>query len=241
MPRPTGRRRISLPLAAAAFTAVLILVGALVWFRPFLARQEQPFAEVPAPAALFVSSAFSLAPHSEACMNSVTITPQSEVAEFTVRPTTPTPSGGPPLELRLQASGYEARTTIPGGYPGGAGAVPIKPPKRSQIGNVCFRNLGKSTALLDGTTELRTLSRPLVAVDGRPVYGDIALAFRKGHRQSLVDRLGEAFAHASNLTDRLVPAWLIWLIAVVVAFGVPAAIIAAFYRALREDEARATG
>jgi hypothetical protein len=45
------------------------------------------------------------------------------------------------------------------------------------------------------------------------------------------------FDHASNLTDHLVPAWLIWAIAVIVALGVPAATLAAFCLALREDEA----
>jgi len=52
---------------------------------------------------------------------------------------------------------------------------------------------------------------------------------------SVLTELGVLFGHASNLTDGLIPVWLIWLIAPLVAFGVPIALILAFYSALLED------
>jgi hypothetical protein len=219
--------------------AVLILAGALIWFRPFLTQEEQRVAETPAPGAIFALTTFPLAPRGEACMSGVTITPQSQLAQFLVRPATPTPSGGPPLELRLEAPGYHSALPIGGGYPGGTATVPITPPHREEIGTVCFVNRGATVALLTGSAEARTISRSPLTIDGRRVTGDIGLAFRESTPQSLLGDLGEAFAHASSLTDHLLPAWLIWVIAIVVAFALPSAIVVAFLRALREDEAAA--
>ena len=170
-------------------------------------------------------------------MSSVAMTPASRVASFLLRPEKRTPAGGPPVELMLSAPGYRATLHVPGGYPGGSVALPIAPPRRAELGTACFVNRGKSVVLFDGTTEPRTVSRSHVLLDGHAAVGDIALTFYDSGSRSLAGHLGEVFDHASNLTDRLIPVWLIWLLAVLVAFGVPLAVTAAFYLSLREDEA----
>jgi hypothetical protein len=137
----------------------------------------------------------------------------------------------------LSAPGYRATLAVPGGYPGGGVALPIAPPRRAEIGTACFVNRGSTTALLDGTTEPRTVSRSRTQIDGRTVVGDIGLTFLEARPTSLLEHMGEIFDHASNLTDTLVPAWLIWVLAVLVALGVPAAVVTALWRSLREDEA----
>jgi hypothetical protein len=219
--------------------AVLILAGALIWYRPFLTRQQQPVASVPAPAGLFSLANFAVPPRGVACLSEVTLTPKAELAQFIVRPATPSPHGGPPIDLVLSAPSYHYVASVAGGYPGGSGTLPITPPKREEIGSACFVDKGNSAAVLTGTTERRTISRSQMKVNGRAVVGNIGLTFLQTQPQSIADRLGEVFAHASNLTDHLVPAWLIWVLAVVVAFTIPIATVAAFYRALREDEAAA--
>jgi hypothetical protein len=221
---------------AGALVAVLILAGALIWFRPFLTSKHQQIAEVPAPAALAVVSEFPVPPHGEACMSSVTVVPAGRIAEFKLRPAKPTPRGGPPVELVLSAPGYRATLSVPGGYPGGGVTLPIAPPKRAEIGKACFLNRGTTTVLLDGSTESRTVSRSPVEIDSRPVVGDIELTFLKSRPSSLLKSLGVLFGHASNLTEGLIPVWLIWTLTVLVAFGVPTAIVTAFWHALREDE-----
>ncbi|HEX5309225.1 MAG TPA: hypothetical protein VFW38_09125 [Solirubrobacteraceae bacterium] len=236
MPERPTNRTLRLPLIAAAAMAVLILAGALIWFRPYLTEKRPVISEVPAPSALFALTEFPLAPHGQACMSSVGINPTSRVAEFHLRPAKSTPAGGPPVELVLSAPGYRATLHVPGGYPGGSVALPIAAPKRATIGTACFVNRGRTTVLLDGTTEPRTVSRSTVSVDDRTTPGDIALTLTDSQPRSLLDRLDEIFGHASNLTDRLVPVWLIWLIAALVAFGVPVGMVLAFYRGLREDE-----
>jgi hypothetical protein len=247
MPSPGSKPRApslsGLPSApaAAALSVALLLVGALVWFVPFLTTAHQPVAEVPAPAALSVLTPFPVAPRTQACMYPVTVTPGSEIAQFGLRPAAPSASGGPPVELVLSARDYHATLAVPGGYPGGSVALPIAPPRRAEIASACFVNRGVTTVLLSGTNEARTLAAPETTIAGRPASGDIALTFLRARQISLLDRLGEVFGHASNLTDDLVPSWLIWIIAFVIAFGVPAAAVAALYRALREDEVPAAG
>jgi hypothetical protein len=242
---PTGRplraRLLAPPVAPAALAAALILLGGLIWFRPYLTTPRGAVADVPAPSAMFAVTEFPVPPHEQACMQSVAVEPDSRIAEFQLRPARLTPGGGPPVELVLSAPGYEGVVHVPGGYPGGGVTLPLNPPTHSIIGTACFINRGKSTVLLDGTTEPRTVSRSSTSINGKTVVGDIALTFLDNRQRSLLAQLGEVFGHVSVLTDHLLPVWLIWLLAVLVALGVPAATIAALYVALREDVPAAVG
>jgi hypothetical protein len=242
---PRGPLRTAHPGRAALATAlagVLILTGSLVWFMPYLTRKQQPVAGVPDPAALLAVSEFAVPAHQQACMSAVTVEPDSRLAAFQLRPAKATPGGGPPVELVLSAPGYRGVVEVPGGYPGGGVELPLSPaPRSAVIAEACFLNRGSTVVLLDGTTETRTVSRSATLVNGRPVPGDIALTLLQGSPQSLLDRIGEAFGHASNLTDRLIPVWLIWVLALLVAFGVPISMLGAFYLALQEDELTSAG
>ena len=151
---------------------------------------------------------------------------------------------GPPVELLLNAPGYRATAQVPGGYLGGSVTLAFNPPRHAVIGSACFINRGHSTVLLDGTTEPRSVSRSATQVAGKPVVGDIALSFLDSQPHTLVSRLSEVFEHASRLTDHLIPAWLVWALAIIVALCLPSATVLAFYLALRtsaEEEARGTG
>lgn len=75
-----------------------------------------------------------------------------------------------------------------------------------------------------------------MTIAGRAVPGGITLEFLQGRLRTLFGQLGEVFDHASNLTDGLVPQWLVWLIAIAVALCVPLAMVLALFLALREDE-----
>jgi hypothetical protein len=239
--RALSARRPGLALSAAPLLVALVLFGALVRLAPYLTRASQPVAQAPAPSALFALSEFALAPGEQACMNAVTIDPHSEVAQFRLRPPKPTLSGGPPVELVLRGAGYRSVAHVAGGYPGGAVGLAFTPPRRTLIGEACFVDRGRTPVLLDGTSEPRTISRSALLIGGKRVVGDVALTFLESRSRTQLQRLGEIFAHASNLTDRLVPVWLIWVLAVLVAGGVPVAVVVAFYRALLEDEAAAAG
>jgi hypothetical protein len=233
---------VSRPVLGAALLCVLVLAGAGAWFVPYLTSGRQFVAEVAGPPALFEVTEFAVPAHEEACMDSIALDPQSDLATFFFRPAKQTPQGGPPLQLVLSATGYRGVVDVPGGYHGGSATLPITPPPtRTLLGTACFVNRGATTVLLDGTTEPRSVSRSYTEISGKPVVGDIALSFLSDRSQSLLDHAGEVFKHASNLTDRLVPVWLLWVLAVLVAIGVPVGMIAAFYVSLREDGASAPG
>jgi hypothetical protein len=216
--------------------ATFVLIGAAIWFRPFLGNDRQVVSEVPGPAGLFSVAEFTVPAKASACMTSVGIDINSRFAEFTVHPSVSTPAGGPPIQFSLSAPGYRSSVRIPKGYPGGVAKVAVTPPKQDVIGTACFANLGKTPAIFAGSSEPRTTTRSKTSIDGRTLTGGIALVFSDRQSGPLLQRLNEVFDHASNLTDRLVPSWLIWILALLVAFGVPIAVIAAYCLAVSVDQ-----
>jgi len=238
MPRLLARlRRLGRPTLATALAGLLLLAGGLVWFVPYLLRKQVWLAGVPDPPALFQVTEFPLAPHGEACLKDVTIDANARLARLALRPKPPNKLG-PPVDLILRAGAYRGVMHVPGNYGGGLAELPVEPPPgRAAVGTACVVNVGSKPVLLDGTNETRTLSRSTTILEGKPVPGDIALTFIDNRPRRLIRKLGEVFAHASNLTDGLVPVWSIWILAVLVGVGVPAGVLGAFYRALREDEA----
>lgn len=234
MPSP-GQPRYA--LTAAAFMALLIVLAGLLWFRPYITRVERPIAGTPTPPAMLAVTQFQVLPGSQACMSTITMEPDMGFAEFDLWPAKRGPHGGPPVEVTLRASGYLARANVPGGYPGGSVALPVAAPHHTEIGSVCFFNRGHTAVLLNGTTEPRTVaSRTGTTIAGRSVAGDIALTFLAAKSSSPLEDLGRTFEHASNLTDRLVPVWAIWILAVVCVLFVPIGIVAAFYLSLKAAE-----
>jgi len=241
MPRPSIRALARIHRRAAllaALGAILVLAGALIWFRPFLTRiTPQPTADVPTPSALLAVTEFAVPAHQQACMQSVSVEPNSSIADFQLRPAKATKAGGPPVQLILTAPGYRATVNVPGGYPGGGVTLPLSAtPPHPVIAQACFLNRGTSTVLLDGTSEPRTVARSTTFIEGHTVVGDIALTFLSAQPSSLLDELDHAFGHASDLTDQLVPVWLIWILSVLIAFGVPLSVLAAFYLALAGED-----
>jgi len=227
--------RIGIARLCGTVMVLLVIAGVLRWFVPFLTRGMTSIAEVPSAPPLFQATSFSVPPGKQACMVVVTVTPDSHFALFGLRPDKSTSSGGPPVLLKLDGAGYHSSVSVPGGYPGGTVTLPLVPPKHPVITTACFLNKGRTTVALTGTTEVRTVSRTYMAIDGRSVYGDVALTFIRSKSETLWDRVGDIFIRASNLTDGLIPPWAMWILAIVIALGVPTATMMAFYRALTED------
>ena len=239
MSRRLMLRRPSLATGCAALMAVLLLAGALAWYLPPLRAHTRPMAEVPAPPALFFAARLSVPAHRRACQRSVTVTSDSRVAQFDLFPAPGATSGGPPIRFTLGAPGYHAQADVSGGYPGGAAALPITPPPHDVIATACFANLGSAPLILVGSTEGRTVARPApVTIGHRSINGDVVLSFSQGRSAATFRQLETLFLHASRLVDGLVPPLIIWLVALLTGFGVPLAVIAAVWLALREDPRR---
>jgi hypothetical protein len=228
-----------MPARATALAALVMLAGALIWFLPYLTRKQIWPAGVPDPPALFAVTEFPLNPHGQACLSDVTINADTRLAQIALRPKPPNKLG-PPVDVVLTSGSYRGVMHVPGNYGGGIAALPVEPaPSRDLVGTACFIDVGSKPVLLDGTDETRTLSRSTTTLEGRSVPGDIALTFIDNRPHALARKLAETFAHASNLTDGLVPVWLIWILAVLVGAGVPLGALAAFYLVLNEEESGA--
>jgi hypothetical protein len=230
---PDTRLRPGTGRAAAWLAAAVLVAGVLLLIGSYLLHKERPIAGTPAPRALFHATIFSLPPRQSACMSPLTFSPKGRTLALQFGETSAA-GGSPPIDVRLTAPGYRASAHVAGGSEEQA-QVPVHSPRRFVIGSACLTNRGTAPALLAGSTELRSRSRVAMTIGGRPVAGDIALTFLANKSQSRLSRIGEVFEHASILTDRLIPVWLVWIIAVLTVLSVPLATVALFYRALRED------
>lgn len=236
---PLGVPRLA--VLATVLIAAGVLLGALLWFRPYLTKKQASVSAVPAPNALTAINPYPLAPGQQVCMTSVAVEPNSLAAQFQLHPAKPGPQGGPPVTMVLSAPGYRSVSQLAGGYPGGLATVSMTPPRHSLLGTACFIDRGNTGVVLLGSAEARTVSRSATSIAGVSVVGDVSLTLLDTRPGSLLEQAGTIFGHASNLTDHLIPVWLVWILAVLVLCGVPLGIIAAFYTALREDEAPAPG
>lgn len=236
--RNVRRRIASLTAAeqAAGLMALLLLLGAIIWVFPFLARKQTGIAGVPGPGSALPYT-YRLVPGSRACMNAVTLEPSGHLAAFVVIPTRRKSPEALRIELLLRAETYRERATTPTGYRGGPIALPVTPPRRAAIGDVCWVNRGRHAVLLNGTTDPRTVTRSHMLVDSIAKPGSASLTFYDRRSRSLLSKLGDAFNHVSNLTDRLLPPALLWVFLVVTLLAAPIVAIAALHSALSEDDA----
>jgi hypothetical protein len=222
---------------AALVLAAVAVVGLLALFASYLLHKERPVAGTPAPRALFTATHFTIPARGSACMSSLTLPPSGRILALELGEAVSEARGSPPLEVLLTAPGYRAVAHVPGEQAEGEVQVPVRPPPRYLIGSACLMNRGSTPAALLGSTEPRSASRVKLVVNGKPTDGDIALTFFSSRRESRLSRLGQVFGRASNLTDHLIPVWLVWTLAITVLLAIPTATVAMFRRAVREDEA----
>jgi hypothetical protein len=216
-------RRWLAPLA----TAAVILIGALVWFVPFVGRSDQPVSSTGASPPFSNVTPVRLRPSSVLCMTNVTIDTDARIAQFTTIPET---SPSPPLRVSASGPGgyRSAEVEVPGGQrvPGPQTAA-IHPPSHPLIGQVCIRNAGRTAISLVGTTEDRTSGREQAVVDGARIAPDVQLTLlARGHR-TLLQETPAALRHMAAFKGTFVSVALLWVLLVLVVLGVPALVVAA--------------
>jgi hypothetical protein len=238
----SARTRRELPRATVAWRVgalVTVLVG-LILFTPYLAAKRRWRASVAAATAvnsrLFATAPAYIPAHQQACASAVTVTPSSGIAAFQLAATPGTENQSWPLELTLSGPAYRAAASIevPGGV-SGRQDFQIRPPKRALLASACVRNNGHTPVALEETAGAFTNPRSRLAIDGKRAPGELMLTFYERKPRSRLTHLGAVVEHASNLTDRLVPGWLIWLLLALTLIGIPVGIIAALHGSLRED------
>jgi hypothetical protein len=219
----------------AALCAAVIAALTLLWLGAYLLHSEKPIVGTPGPRALFHATFFTLRPGQSACMSQVTLPPKGRAVQLELGEVGT--NGSPPLEVLLTAPAYRESARLPAGQSEGPAQLAMRPPRHYVVGSACVINRGSIPAQLAGSTEQRSRSRVKLTIGGRPVAGNFSLTFSQTHNKTRLGRLSEVLEHASNLTDRLIPLWLVWIVFVLVLLTLPVAIVASLYRALRADEA----
>ena len=231
------RSRLTLPLLAAVAVALAFLWGVGDSLRPFATTDRDVVQSTPGLGALDSRYTVRLRPGDRACVRPVTLTPRSQQAR--VRVLAPQTAPAPPIEVTARGPGYRATGTIAGYRTGGDDipAAALTPPARELDGEVCMRNAGRTPVELVGAQDIRSQVPAELVVDGDVVAGkDLELTILERERRSIVERPGELVDHARALGPDFAPAWLLWVVLVLVAVGLPVAAVAGFFGAVRRHE-----
>jgi hypothetical protein len=209
-------RRAALIGVAVAVLAVLAVVRFVPWLT---AKQDVELSSPTSSSLMIAPTLVPVQPGHVVCIATVDLAPSYRSAHLLVgKPAT--------LALTLSAPGYSSTTRARTSADAVPLALPIHPPPRPTLGRACVRNEGQADFLLFATGEPRTQSRPVTTVDGKPIPQDVALSFWRGKRESrLAALLGGIHKMAAF---KPVGAWFFWALLVLVAVGVPAAVVAAF-------------
>lgn len=205
--------------AAVAIFTVALVGAALLWIRPYFTTQRTFIASEPAPTGLDTLQHYVIGPHDTACMTEATLPRTLGQISVTLLPVGGQPL--PPVAITLSGAGYTTTTTSPAGFPGGTIVLPLHPPKRTVIGNVCFTDIGKSEVALLGSNEPHSATRSTLVVDGKPTPGEIAITLLTPGFHPLAEKLVPVAEHVSNLFDRLFGPYVLLILGGIVLFGLP--------------------
>ena len=221
------------PLVAVALSALAFLLLAAVLFdRPLLEKRTR-IAAVGTPPPVLNTSPIVVPPGGRMCMTRILLSPRTEIAELIVdqgkRPT-------PALDVVAEGPGYRSPVvTVPAG-PEGRHVVTarIEPPDRDLIGQLCVRARERRPVTFVGTVEFRTITRAETTIDGNRTDVDAALTFYDPEKVSALGELGGIVDRMTISRGFLGASWFAWILLVLAAMGVPAAVFSLLARMLRE-------
>jgi hypothetical protein len=213
-----------------AIPAAIVLVLAGARFARYLTVDRGLVASTPSPRPLFKVTDVPLASGQRLCLTDVTIPRDAQRLRVQV---TTFGRPGPALAIELRAGGYAQRLQVPAGYPDATVLdAPMRPPRNAGLGEVCLRHDGGAPIALVGTTEERTLSRPVGKVDGRTIAPDTYLVFDEAGTASALAKTPAIIDRMSAFRPGVVGPWLLWPLLAIVIVGVPGGVVWALRRAL---------
>jgi hypothetical protein len=223
---------------AAILGLVVVVAGALHWWRPFLTEQRAVIASAPSPGPRNVGIAVPLKPGSRLCVAPVAIDRASAKAQFRLSAARRGPAF---LAFEASAGAYRSSAELRPILRRAPTSVvfPMGRPPGNVTGEVCVRNTGRSPVSFVGTNDPLAIGLARTRVDGKelPVQA-VELELLEARTQSVLGRLGTIVHRAADFTGNLMPFWLAWLLVVALVIGTPFAIFAAFWVTLRADETR---
>jgi hypothetical protein len=220
---------------AAIAGLVVVLIGALHWWEPFVTAQRAVITSTPSPGPRSAAVGISVKSRSEVCVAPVALDRATARAQVTLSASRPGPS---PLEVDATAPGYRSAQAVrpmlqrmPSAL-----AVPIARPSRNVTGKLCVRNESRSRLSFIGTNDPLAIGLARTTIDGKEPAGEaIELELLEERTQSVLGRLGAIVHHAADFTGNLMPFWLAWLLVVALVVGTPFAIFAAYWATLRPE------
>jgi hypothetical protein len=223
---------------AAVISAVVVLVlGALLVVRPFVAAQRDQAAEIVSPASLTQTDTVELAPGHPVCFGDAVIERHSEIARFKIGSPT---NGTPPIDVNIHGGGYDYTAKVPAGtLQEQLVSVPVPAAPTDLQVDVCFANRGKAPVSLFASND-RTRSRSIATVDGKVAGGppgkSVWFGFYEAVPRSITERLPTTLERMTVFRPHYVTRGVLWVLAVLLLVGVPVGIVWGYQRALRDDE-----
>jgi len=215
-----GRWDRALTVVGATVVLVVLLATLVI---PYLDQSRRIATEVPQPAPLFSVALVELLPNQQGCADEIGLLPGRQVAEMRIGTYGKRDS---PLLMTFVAPGYRESVSVPPTYVNnGLLDVPFNGPAKVLEGSVCVANRGHDPVALYASAD-RTKSRSNTIVNGGPWPSNFDLAFYTAQRRSLLDQAGTIMRRL-RLFHAHVGLGLLWLLAVLVAIGVPLAGVAA--------------
>lgn len=212
----------------ALLTGVLVVViGALLFIRPFATREREIISSTPASPSLFTPPVpLDLQPGDELCVKDLPIDRDSQLARLVVL-TDGKP--GSPLAVSASGPGYSFHGMHAGGFPEGPVELSLRPPPRSLDGQICVRNKGSRKIAIQATPVGQRFSRPQPYLNGGPLEQDVPMTLHRANSASLIAQTPRALQHAAVFVP-FAP-WMLWILLVLVLAGIPAAMLVALARA----------
>src|SRR3954471_3936774 len=210
----------------AAGVATLV-IGALLFMRPFVTRDRDVIASTPAAAGAFSPLVpIELKPHDQLCVTAAPLDSDSKLGRVLAY-TFGKP--GAPLAVDTYAKGFHSQTRLPAGYPEGQVELPVKPPDQSTEGEVCVRNAGSAKVGIQATQVGQRFSRPRPYLNGFGLEQDVPMTLHKSQQKTFIQQTPRAVDHAAVFVP-LAP-WAIWLLLALALIGIPAGVLFALARA----------
>jgi hypothetical protein len=222
-------------LLGALAGALVLLVAAVAIGRPYLTKQRDYRASVPQPPSVIAVQLVRMKPGQAVCVHDAVMDTHSERVLFQVdtygKPTVP-------LRVTLAGDHYRASVNVPASAYKDKGILnlPAPAPDRDTFVTACVKNAGRRSVALDAATSAEP--GPVSAtLDGEAVPVNPWLAFYEAKPTSIAHRLPTIVARMGIFRPPFIGGWLLWPLGVLFVLGVPAAVLAAYARALDDDEA----
>ena len=218
------------------FFGLVVLVGALLFMRPYVTHKREAVTSTPVAPALYTSGLQKLPPKHEACNTGVTFETATRYARFPVQ-TYNLP--GPLLRIRTAAPGYRYATQVKPGYRDGSVDIALQAPKHETKGLFCIRNDGTHAVALSTTGVGWTIARSTTLLDGVQQTQYVPLTLHEASPHTPVNRLPKTLQHAATLWS--LPLGLFWALVVLALVLVPLGTLWALRASVLAGDAAAAG